>query len=98
MDIVYPGCPPSGSVYAGVDAAAESIGKSAVALSWVVGDRGVYRANMQPERERKRGERIAVRTCVPRTVNLRLSAAALHFANHCLIARSTADHHGPLQW
>ena len=29
-------------------------------LSWVVGDQGVYRANMQSERERKRGERIAV--------------------------------------
>jgi NADH-quinone oxidoreductase subunit B len=26
----------------------------------VVGDQGVYRANMQSERERKRGERIAV--------------------------------------
>ncbi|STD27052.1 NADH dehydrogenase subunit B [Enterobacter asburiae] len=38
----------------------ESIGKERRPLSWVVGDQGVYRANMQSERERKRGERIAV--------------------------------------
>ncbi len=38
----------------------ESIGKERRPLSWVVGDQGVYRANMQSEKERKRGERIAV--------------------------------------
>lgn len=38
----------------------ESIGKERRPLSPVVGDQGVYRANMQSERERKRGERIAV--------------------------------------
>ena len=47
-------------LYAGADAAPESIGKERRPLSWVVGDQGVYRANMQSERERKRGERIAV--------------------------------------
>lgn len=50
----------SGSVYAGVDAAARIDWQERRPLSWVVGDQGVYRANMQPERERKRGERIAV--------------------------------------
>ena len=34
----------------------ESIGKERRPLSWVVGDQGVYRANMQSERERKHGE------------------------------------------
>lgn len=50
----------SGSSHAGTDAAARPIGKERRPLSWVVGDQGVYRANMQSERERKRGERIAV--------------------------------------
>ena len=38
----------------------ESIGKERRPLSWVVGEQGVYRANMQSEKERKRAERIAV--------------------------------------
>ena len=59
----------------------ESIGKERRPLSWVVGDQGVYRANMQSERERKRGERIAVTTCVHLTrFNLRLSAKGFFFA------------------
>ena len=38
----------------------ESIGKERRPLSWVVGDQGVYRPQMQPERDRKNAERIAV--------------------------------------
>ena len=38
----------------------ESIGQERRPLSWVVGDQGVYRANMPSEKERKRAERIAV--------------------------------------
>ena len=38
----------------------DSIGKERRPLSWVVGDQGVYKAQMPSERERKREERIAV--------------------------------------
>jgi NADH-quinone oxidoreductase subunit B len=37
----------------------ESIGKERRPLSWTVGEQGVYRAEMQPERDRKQPERIA---------------------------------------
>ena len=61
IDIYIPGCPPRPEAYMqALMLLQESIGKERRPLSWVVGDQGVYRANMQSERERKRGERIAV--------------------------------------
>ena len=38
----------------------DSIGKERRPLSWVVGDQGIYRPQMQAEKDRKREERIQV--------------------------------------
>lgn len=61
VDVYIPGCPPRPEAYMqALLLLRESIGKERRPLSWVVGEQGVYRANMQSEKERKRAERIAV--------------------------------------
>lgn len=61
VDVYIPGCPPRPEAYMqALLLLRESVGKEKRPLSWVVSDQGVYRANMQSEKERKRGERIAV--------------------------------------
>lgn len=40
----------------------ESIGKERRPLSWVVGEQGVYRAEMPSQREQRREERMAMTT------------------------------------
>ncbi|MBP4042635.1 MULTISPECIES: NuoB/complex I 20 kDa subunit family protein [Aeromonas] len=61
VDVYIPGCPPRPEAFLqALMLLQDSIGKERRPLSWVVGDQGVYRPQMQAEKERKRGERINV--------------------------------------
>ncbi|PLK58282.1 NADH-quinone oxidoreductase subunit B [Candidatus Palibaumannia cicadellinicola] len=61
VDVYIPGCPPRPEAYIqALLLLKEAIGKERRPLSWMVGDQGVYRANMASERKRKHNERIAV--------------------------------------
>jgi NADH-quinone oxidoreductase subunit B len=61
VDVYIPGCPPRPEAFLqALMILQESIGKERRPLSWVMGDQGVYRPQMQPERDRKQDERIAV--------------------------------------
>jgi NADH-quinone oxidoreductase subunit B len=60
VDVYIPGCPPRPEAFLqALTLLQESIGKERRPLSWTVGEQGVYRADMQPERDRKQPEGIA---------------------------------------
>ncbi|QCE33049.1 NADH-quinone oxidoreductase subunit B [Acetobacteraceae bacterium] len=61
VDVYIPGCPPRPEAYIqALMLLQKSVAQERRPLSWVVGDQGVYRANMPSERERKREERMKV--------------------------------------
>ena len=63
VDVYIPGCPPRPEAFLqALMLLQDSIGKERRPLSWVAGEQGVYRPEMQPERDRKCESRIAVTT------------------------------------
>ncbi|MBX4181079.1 NADH-quinone oxidoreductase subunit B family protein [Sodalis sp. CWE] len=61
VDIYIPGCPPRPEAYIqSLLLLKKTISKERRPLSWIMGDQGVYRANLEPERKRKHDHRIAV--------------------------------------
>jgi len=61
VDVYIPGCPPRPEAFLqALMLLQEQVGKERRPLSWVVGDQGVYKPELEPMRERKHDERIQV--------------------------------------
>ena len=61
VDVYVPGCPPRPDAFMqGLVLLAQSVGKEKRPLSWVIGNQGVVKPNLESMKEQKREQRISM--------------------------------------